>query len=200
MSAKNKFYAYALPDGLRGVVDNWPACEGIVSGIKDARFKGFASMDEAKSWLAAGADYGFKKSFEPGIYFDAGTGRGDGVEVSVTDEKGTSLLDSILPKNHVNRYGKHGLYGDVTNNYGELLACSFALQIALKTKVQKIFGDSKLVLDYWSKGYIKSGEAAPETVQLAYSVAKLRKEFEDKGGKLEYISGEDNPADLGFHK
>src|SRR5712692_1283434 len=196
MTTKKKVYAYALPNGQQGVVDNWLACEGIVSGIKDARFKGFPSLDEAKAWLAAGADYGLKKSLDPGVYFDAGTGRGNGVEIGVTDEKGQSLLDKIRPKIHVNRYGKHALCGEVTNNYGELLACSFAFQIALKTGVQKIFGDSKLVLDYWSKGYIKSGEAAPETVQLAYSVAKLMREFEDKGGKLEYISGEDNPADL----
>lgn len=141
-----------------------------------------------------------KKPLEPGIYFDAGTGRGNGVEVSVTDEKGQSLLDKILSKNQINQCGKYVLSGDVTNNYGELLACSFALQIALKTKAQKIFGDSKLVLDFWSKGHIKSGVAPPKTGQLAYSVAKLRKEFESKGGSLEHISGEDNPADLGFHK
>jgi len=200
MITKKEFYAYALPDGRQGVVDNWPACETIVSGVKDARYKGFASLDEAKAWLAAGAKYGRNKALEPGIYFDAGTGRGDGVEVSVTDEKGNSLLDGILPVNQINRYGKHRLRGDVTNNHGELLACSFALQIALKTGVKKIFGDSKLILDHWSKGYIKSREAAPETVQLARSVVKLRKEFEDKGAKLEYVSGEDNPADLGFHK
>lgn len=200
MSAKKKSYAYLLPDGRQGIVDNWAKCEKIVSGLKDARYKAFASPDEAKAWLAAGADYRFKKKLEPGVYFDAGTGRGNGVEVSVTDEKGQSLLDKILPKDQINRFGKHVLFGDVTNNYGELLACSFALQIAPKTKVQKIFGDSRLVLDYWSKGYIKSCEAAPKTVQLAHSVARLRKEFEAKGGTLEYISGEDNPADLGFHK
>ena len=114
MTTKKKVYAYALPNGEQGVVDDWPACKGIVSGIKDARFKGFASPDEARSWLAAGADYGLKRSFEPGIYFDAGTGRGDGVEVSVTDERSNSLLDKILPENHVNQYGKHGLFGDVT--------------------------------------------------------------------------------------
>lgn len=57
MTTKKKVYAYALPNGQQGVVDDWAACEGIVSGIKDARFKGFASQDEARSWLAAGADY-----------------------------------------------------------------------------------------------------------------------------------------------
>lgn len=200
MTSKKEFYAYALLDGRQGIVDNWPECEMIVSGIKNARFKGFASLDEAKAWLTAGADYSLKKPLEEGIYFDAGTGRGNGVEASVTDEKGQSLLDKILPENQINEHGKYVLSGDVTNNYGELLACSFALQIALKTKAQKIFGDSKLVLDFWSKGHIKSGEAPPKTGQLAYSVAKLRKEFESKGGSLEHVSGEGNPADLGFHK
>lgn len=200
MTSKKEFYAYALLDGRQGIVDNWPECEMIVSGIKYARFKGFASLDQAKAWLTAGADYSLKKPLEEGIYFDAGTGRGNGVEASVTDEKGQCLLDKILPENQINQHGKYVLSGDVTNNYGELLACSFALQIALKTKAQKIFGDSKLVLDFWSKGHIKSGEAPPKTGQLAYSVAKLRKEFESKGGSLEHISGEGNPADLGFHK
>ena len=200
MTTKKKFYAHALPDGRQGIVDSWPECEKIVSGVKDARYKGFASLDEAKEWLAAGASYGLQRPLEPGIYFDAGTGRGNGVEVSVTNEKGQSLLDRILPKNQINPFGKHVLSEDVTNNYGELLACNLALQIALKTKVQKIFGDSKLVLDYWSKGYIKSGEAPPKTVQLSRAIEKLRTEFEGKGGRLEYISGEDNPADLGFHK
>jgi len=158
MVTKRKFYAYLLPDGRQGVVDNLHACEKIVSGVKDMRFKGFALAAEAKAWLAAGASFGRKKSLEPGIYFDAGTGRGHGVEVSVTDEKGCSLLDKVLPKNQVNQFGKYGLYRDVSNNYGELLACSYALQIALKANIEKIYGDSKLVLDYWSKGCIKNGE------------------------------------------
>ena len=152
MTTKKKFYAYTRPDGRQGVVDNWSECERLVSGVKDARFKGFASLGDAKGWLAAGADYNIKRALEPGIYFDAGTGRGNGVEASVTDENGHSLLDKILPESQINRHGKHAVRGDATNNYGELLACSFALRIALKTNAKRIFGDSKLIIDYWSRG------------------------------------------------
>src|ERR1700683_459893 len=102
-SKKIKFYAYLVPSAARGgqpvsgVTDNWLQCEKMVSGKYGARFKAFESRDEAAVWLAAGASYEAKSSLaarkiEPGIYFDAGTGRGEGVEVSVTDEHGTNLL------------------------------------------------------------------------------------------------------------
>ena len=37
-----------------------------------------------------------RPTLEPGIYFDAGTGRGAGVEISVTDEQGKNLLHKAL--------------------------------------------------------------------------------------------------------
>jgi len=139
---KKKFYAYKLEDGLNGVADNWADCEKIVSGEPNAKFKGFSTREEAEAWLAAGADYNIKHvALEKGIYFDAGTGRGRGVEVSVTDEKGNNLLHKILPKEMINQFGKHWIFKDVTNNFGELLACKFALEIALKDGTKKVIGD-----------------------------------------------------------
>jgi hypothetical protein len=71
--------------------------------------------------------------------------------------------------------------------------------IAEKTGEKNIFGDSKLVIDYWSKGFIKK-EVGEETVELARKVADIRRKFESSGGKISLISGDDNPADLGFHR
>jgi ribonuclease HI len=88
---------------------------------------------------------------------------------------------------------------EVTNNYGELFACKKALELALKNGELRIFGDSKLVVEYWSKGHVKY-EVGEETVNLANEVKKLRKEFEVLGGRIILISGGNNPADLGFHK
>ena len=65
-------------------------------------------------------------------------------------------------------------------------------------KEKNIFGDSKLVVDYWSKGLIKK-DMNEKTKKLAREVALLRQEFESNGGKITLISGDDNPADLGFH-
>ncbi|MDO8561098.1 MAG: ribonuclease H family protein [bacterium] len=215
--ATKKYYAYFIPrTDKTGITDEWKECEKIIKGEKDAKFKGFKTTAEAEEWLKRGADYGVKIQkpwLTAGIYFDAGTGRGAGVEVSVTDENGKNLLSKVLPKIEINKHGKHLIRGNATNNFGELMACKYALEIAMKHGVKKIFGDSKLVIDYWSNGIVK-GVATPiipsmptvknvlpqETIDLALAVTKLRKKFEKTGGKIQHVSGEDNPADLGFHK
>lgn len=212
-----KYYAYFVPrTNKEGITDNWEECEKIIKRERGAKFKGFKTKAEAEGWLRAGADYGTKIQkpwLIAGIYFDAGTGRGTGVEVSVTDEKGNDILNKILPAIKINRHGKHLVPGNVTNNFGELLACKYALEIALKNKIKKIFGDSTLVIYYWSKGIAKGistptipllpsskKELPQETIKLILEVAKLRKKFESMGGSIQHVSGEDNPADLGFHR
>jgi ribonuclease HI len=197
---RNKYYAYRLPSGESGIVDNWKDCEKKVSGKPNAKFKGFPVKKEAEEWLGAGADYSVKKDLEPGIYFDAGTGRGKGVEASVTDEKGKNLLSEDLTGKKLNEFGKLVLENGFTNNYGELLAMKFALELAKKKKVKKIFGDSKLAINYWSKGFVKIENINQETLELIDEVFSLREKFEKSGGAVIHISGRDNPADLGFHK
>ncbi len=199
MKAK-KYYAYVVGN-KKGVTDNWKDCEKVVSGVAGAKFKGFVDKEEAQRWIEAGADYKIKHlAGRDGVYFDAGTGSGNGVEISVTDKNGKSLLSKILPQGLVGEKGFYLLPQGVTNNYGELLACKYALQIALKEKIKNIFGDSKLVVEYWSKGYIKKDGISAETQELAKEVKSLRWQFEKNGGQIELISGAANPADLGFHK
>ncbi len=198
---KNKYYAYYIPStDVNGITDNWKQCEKKVSGKPNARYKGFQTKKEAEEWLKIGADYSFKSEAEPGIYFDAGTGRGQGVEVSVTDEKGKNFLTEVMPKKNLNKFGKYVLAGGFTNNYGELLGCKFALEIALKKKIKKVFGDSKLVINYWSRGFVKKESFSRELFELVDEVLALKNKFEKNGGALIYISGGNNPADLGFHK
>ena len=200
MKTNKKYYAYSiLKTGKHGITDDWEKCKKIVSGVASARYKGFKTKKEAKGWLENGADYSSKKILDKGIYFDAGTGRGNGVEISVTDEKGKNLLGTILPKELINQHGKHLISGNVTNNYGELLACKYALMLAVREKINHVFGDSNLVIAYWSKGHIKN-EVAAQTIDLAVEVGKFRREFEARGGTIAYVSGDENPADLGFHR
>jgi ribonuclease HI len=196
---KKKYYAYSI-NGKNGITDNWPACQKLVSGMLNARYKGFETKDEAERWLEAGADYSLKHiASQKGIYFDAGTGAGKGVEINVTDETGNSLLSQALKKKDLNEKGHYLITDDVTNNFGELLACKYALEIALKENINNVFGDSKLILDYWSKGFIKK-DLPEETISLSNEVKKLRYRFEKEGGKIGHISGGSNPADLGFHR
>ena len=196
---KKKYYAY-LVNGKKGITDNWPECQKIVSGMVNTKYKGFETKDEAERWLEAGADYSSKHTAsKKGVYFDAGTGAGKGVEISVTDENGNSLLNTVMKAKDIDKKGNHLIVNNVTNNFGELLACKYALEIAIKKNIKNIFGDSKLILDYWSKGYIKK-ELPEETISLSNEVKKLRYLFEKEGGEMEHISGGSNPADLGFHR
>jgi viroplasmin and RNaseH domain-containing protein len=200
--AKNNYYAYFIEsENTKGITDNWNSCSDFVAG-KKARYKGFRTEQEAKEWLTGGAKYNYvteKPELKPGIYFDAGTGRGIGVEVKVTDHNGTNLLDKVISAEKINEWGNYTIK-NVTNNFGELFGCFLALTLALETNIKHIFGDSKLVIDYWSKGFIKRENLPADTTQLADKVAKLRRDFEKKGGSIEHVSGDINPADLGFHR
>jgi viroplasmin and RNaseH domain-containing protein len=205
---KKKYYAYFVPGAVpkHGVTDGWTVCEKFVSGKTGARFKAFDDRSDAEMWLNHGARYEAKAAkprpkLEPGIYFDAGTGRGKGVEVSVTDEKGKNLLHKALAPAALNTFGKHVVgNADATNNYGELLALRYALEIARTTRVKYVFGDSKLVIEFWSQWRIKRTDLPEETVILADDVSRAREAFEKAGGTVGRISGDFNPADLGFHK
>lgn len=210
--SKNSYYAYSISgENNSGITESWKICEAAVKG-KSAKYKGFKTLSEAKDWLSQGANYSYApkiegavkktsstQSLKPGIYFDAGTGRGIGVEVRVTDEKARNLIDQIVGAEFINLYGNYLTPKGSTNNYGELFGCYLALNLALKTGIKAIFGDSKLVIDYWSFGHIKP--ILPElTIKLAQKVKALRADFEKGGGRIEHVSGDINPADLGFHK
>ena len=135
-----------------------------------------------------------------GIYFDAGTGRGRGVEVRLTDYDGNPLLYKILDKSKINEFGNYYLSEGRTNNFGELVGMFAALKYAKKYNVKKISGDSNLIIEYWSKGKYNFRELPEDTVNLIKKVVLLRKEFEKENGVIKKISGDINPADLGFHK
>mgnify|MGYP001613235080 FL=1 len=206
---KNKFYAYWMSN-RQGIVSSWPECESIVKGAK-ARYRGFPTRDQAQKWLDGGANYEVGKKAarkktlaaelpKDGVYFDAGTGRGY-TEARVTDIDGTPLTFMALAEDEVTKEGNLKLEGK-TNNYGELTACSLAIKIAMMTDKKTVLGDSKLVIEYWSLGKIRKETAAgdAELLKLVRKVQMLRRQFEAKGGRLVHISGDVNPADLGFHK
>lgn len=217
MSAgKNKIYAYCIlgKDGdivKSGTIYTWDECQGMVKG-KRARYKSFRSEKEANEWLKSGAEYESREKKEEkllkmsaelerdAIYFDAGTGRGNGVEVRLTDFSGKSLLYRIMNSSKLNEFGNYYLSGGRTNNFGELTGLFAAIRYALKYNIHTICGDSALVIDYWSKGRYNRENLEEDTLDLIRKVTDMRKEFENRNGIIKKISGDVNPADIGFHK
>ncbi len=207
--AKNRFYAYWI-DGRGEIVSSWRECEAAVKG-KKARYKGFVRREDALAWLNSGASYERKANRKAeeraelppnAVYFDAGTGGGNGVEVNVTDVKGDPLLHLLLSKNALTERGTHLLPPGKTNNYGELFACSAAIRIASTRGASMVCGDSALIIDYWSVGKMRAvtRRGDPAAAKLVDRTTKERKLFEKNGGNLTRIPGGVNPADLGFHR
>ena len=203
-----KYYAFIIDnENYSKIVTSWPECQNATKG-KNARYKSFKTELEAKEWLKNGGLYEDKKlkiqeaknKLEDGIYFDAGTGRGIGVEVRVTNRLGISLLDNILPEKMINEFGNYLAPQGSTNNYGELIGVFLAIDIALRERNFKIFGDSKLIIDYWSKGHYNKSSLNEKTINLIMKTAEKRVQFESLGGTIQHVSGDINPADLGFHK
>lgn len=200
---KKKYYAVLfLDDNTSKIVSDWEECQKLIKG-RSHRFKSFTSENEAINWLENGGIYEKKSTsllLEDGVYFDAGTGRGIGVEVRVTDKDGTSLLDKVLEKDKINNFGNYLTENGSTNNFGELIGLYIALEVAYRLNVSKIFGDSKLVIEYWSKGFFNRDNLNEKTIKLIEKTIIKRKKFENLGGTISKISGDINPADLGFHK
>ena len=215
--AKQKYYAYFFDEKNNGIVDNWGECEKIVHGTK-ARYKSFIDKSVAQEWLDSGASYErniglnapINATLEKGIYFDAGTGRGIGVEVRITNENKENILDKISPsalkkllKDTTwikNEFGNIQVEPGKTNNFGELIGFYFALNCGKILKQNVISGDSRLVIDYWSLGRFHESNLESDTINYINKVILLRKEFEKNKGVVKHISGDINPADLGFHK
>ena len=210
MSRNQKFYAYFIINtNENGILENWTDCQKKVSG-KKARYKSFKSLLEAQEWLNSGANYEKKEKKDltklyselerEAIYFDAGTGRGNGVEVRLTDFDGNSLLYKIMNEKNINEFGNYYVADTRTNNFGELVGIYTAFVYAKKYGTKIICGDSSLVIEYWTKERYNSSNLESDTVELIKKTALMRNEFEKRGGTVKKISGDVNPADLGFHK
>ena len=206
---KNAAYAFVV-EGRKGVVATWPECEALVRGRK-ARYRGFATRAEAEAWLREGAPYEDRGAAllrdrsalpERAVYFDSGTGAGIGAEINVTDRGGVPLLHLVLEAPELTPRGTHVLPIQRTNNYGELLACLCAMRIARKLGVRQVLGDSALVIKFWSRGHVtaKKRDSDPDLADLAGQAGRERSAFEAGGGRLAYVPGRLNPADLGYHR
>ena len=205
-----KWYAWVV-DGETGVCGTWPECERIVRG-RQARFRSFDDRAAAERWLSEGAparDRATSKREaldalpEGAVFFDSGTGPGRGVEVNVTDRDGVPLAHLAAPEEgELTPQGTVLLGRKRTNNYGELYGCLLALRAAERLGSQHVFGDSRLVLEDWSRGPGTAAKRASDPALNALSalVRTARAAFERGGGALAHVPGGTNPADLGHHR
>lgn len=168
---KKKYYAVACGRKV-GVFTVWygsTGAEAQVAGYPGARFKGFASRDQAEAWLLQGGKHGTdarrkKKKTPPADTPPEGEGEQGGIQI-YTDG---GCIDNPGPGG----YGVVIIDGDnqvelsqgfklTTNNRMELLACIAALEYIRERSDITLFSDSKYVVDGvrrgWAKGWRSRG-------------------------------------------
>lgn len=211
--AKAKVYAAFNPKtGESLTFDSWSECEACVKG-KPFRYRGFATLSEAKAWLKSGAEYDDPKIKQEALmkqyaeldrnalFCDSGQVSGKNTEVNISDFNGNSLIKDVRASTSYGKFNENGyleLPEGKSNNYGELLAVYLALVYAANKDVKTIYSDSRIVLDYWSVGAYNVDDE--ETVKLIKDVYLMRRGYELGGGRILWVSGDVNPADLGRHK
>lgn len=151
------------------------------------------------------------------IYCDGGHNKHTGEEAwgSVVDEENNDLIpiykdllnDMIIKRVKLpvgDRWIIVSKFSDVStqqNNGAELLAMVASLRIA--TYNQKVFthiySDSELIVKWWSKRLDEKKMKSMDKKKVEYilEMIELRKKY---NGEIVKISGDNNLADLGYHK
>ena len=154
---KKKYYAVAV--GRRsGIYHDWPTAEAQVKGFAGAKYKSFASEDEAKAWLLH-PEYGKKlgsdhrqASAQPPPPLRPGA-------ISVCTDGGCSNNPGpggygIVIDDDGERREKSGGYRYTTNNRMEMMAAIIALE-SLRgcTKAIDLYSDSSYLVNGINKGW-----------------------------------------------
>ena len=88
-------------------------------------------------------------------------------------------------------------------NGAELLAMVGGLKLALKHGIKKICSDSNLIVNWWSQNKVNphtKKKMDNDKIKYIEQCYLLRNQFIQEGGEIIKISGDNNPADLGYHK
>lgn len=209
---KIKYYVvFSKKKKEKFIVNSWEKTEKIIDK-GGYTCKSFPTMEEAVSFVPFDTVQKtrlpslnikeLKVIDEKGIFFDMGTGRGIGAEISVTNYLGYSLLYQLEDyKPLINEFGKLNLGKKISILYGELYGLYLALLIAKKDKenvFKYIAGDNISAIECSLEKY-KEKNFENFELDLINAIINLRKELAYKC-EIYYIAGDNNPADLGFHR
>lgn len=161
--AKPKKY-YAVARGAKpGIYQTWYGAGGAeeqVRGFTGARYKGFATRQEAEEWLKSPASASAvstprrKKEATPDC--DSQTEIVVYTDGSALNNPGSGGYGVVIQMNGNTIQELSGGYRFTTNNRMELLACIRGLDYFKKKQNITLFSDSKYVVDGITKGWARS--------------------------------------------
>lgn len=157
MSKKNKYYV--VWEGFAsGIVDSWEKCIPLVKGYKNAKYKSFTSLQEAKNAFQTGWEffYAFTKTDEakplPEKIFDTAIC----VDAACSGNPGVMEYRGVEPYTQAELFRKKFELG--TNNIGEFLAIVHGLAFIQKynMSVDTLYSDSEIAIEWVEQKTIRS--------------------------------------------
>lgn len=169
---------YAVVEGEKpGIYASWFGPEGAeaqVKGFLGARYKGFATLDDAEAWFESQSGTKAPRYFDspgPPEEQDHRSGLGDKAARALEAGKVVIYTDgSSIGNPGPGGYGVVLLYDEqrqelsggfrlTTNNRMELIACIVGLRALEKKSRVVLFSDSRYVVDSIAKGWVRAWKA-----------------------------------------
>lgn len=166
---KSKSKYYVVWEGHQtGIFDSWDKCKKQVDGYTAAKYKGFATMDEAKGAIGSNAWNYIGKAAKPFISSDLKKSYGDPLRQAICVDAACSGNPGILEYRGVNMVtGKEifhrGPFPDGTNNIGEFLGIVTGLAWLKQNNLSlPLYSDSRNAITW-----VKQKKANTKLVQTA---------------------------------
>ncbi len=159
--AKNKYYVVWI-GAKPGIYKSWAECQAQIKGYPAAKFKGFASMEEAQ----AAFSQGFGRYISPAVKSKPKTNaltnsrhniiaNSIAVDAACSGNPGVMEYQGVYTKD--GRQLFHQKFNLGTNNIGEFLALVHGISYLQKNKLDlPVYSDSKIAIGWVMKKQCKS--------------------------------------------
>lgn len=149
MNAKKKYYV-VWEGSAPGIVDSWEKCISLIQGWKNAKYKSFSSLLEAKKAYELGWKHFYAYSLKnkvkslPEKLFD----RAICVDAACSGNPGVMEYRGVEPYTQAELFKQKSDIG--TNNIGEFLAIVHALALIQKNNmlIDTIYSDSQIAIKW----------------------------------------------------
>ncbi|MCU4156418.1 ribonuclease H family protein [Carboxylicivirga sp. A043] len=159
--AKNKYYVVWV-GAKPGIYKSWPECQAQIKGFPAAKYKGFATLEEAQAAYSNGfSNYissatGGRKTKTPSINSRANIiSNSIAVDAACSGNPGVMEYQGVYTKDERQLF--HQKFNLGTNNIGEFLALVHGISYLQKNNLNiPIYSDSKIAIGWVMKKQCKS--------------------------------------------
>lgn len=166
MSKKRAAYYVVWQGRTPGIYDSWEACEAQVKGAEGARYKGFATLPEARQAFAASPDdYIQRKPKEENLESKIENPKSKigspllpalAVDAACSGNPGLMEFRGVVADTGTEVFHR-GPYPAGTNNIGEFLALVLGLAYLKKHNLPwNLYSDSRTALAWLRKGHAET--------------------------------------------